>query len=205
MSSRVADPVSPQNQYALALRRHRRGAIHRGLILLVCIAAIGTSAVTKLGWSTYTVRSASMESTLHCAASAWCKGLEADRILANRWIYLVQPVQRRDVVILKTGGSWCGNPGLVVKRVIGIPGDHVRVRARAVYVNGQLVTAIATPRHVRRPTSGRIFRLNDGDYFVVGDNTEIACDSRTHGPVSRRMIVGKAVVIWSPLRRMRFL
>jgi signal peptidase I len=185
-------------------RRHRR-AITRGLTLLVSVAVIGVSITTKLGWATYTVKSASMEPTLHCAASARCKGLEADQILANRWIYLVRPVHRRDVVILKTGGGWCGNPGLVVKRVIGIPGDRVRVVGRAVYLNGRLVTAMATRERVRRPTRVRVFRLRDGHYFVLGDNTEIACDSRTHGAVTRRMLVGKAVFIWSPLRRMRFL
>lgn len=47
----------------------------------------------------------------------------------------------------------------------------------------------------------------DGEhpYFVLGDNADIACDSRTHGPVTRDMIVGKAIAVWSPRSRIRFL
>jgi signal peptidase I len=198
----VSASVSPWRREASLLRRHRR----RNLIVLGCAAAIGISVVTKLGWSSYTVSSASMEPTLHCAASPRCKSLTADRVMANRWIYLVHPVQRRDVVVLK-GAKWCGDGGLVVKRIIGVPGDRVRVDGRAVYLNGGLVTPemAANRNRVQSQSRVRALRVSDGHYFVLGDNTDVACDSRTRGTVPRGMIVGKAVLIWSPFERMRFL
>jgi signal peptidase I len=124
----------------------------------------------------------------------------------NHWIYHVRPVQRRDVVILKTRVGWCGNRTPIVKRVIGIPGDRVRFDTRAVYVNGHLMTsAVVTRTRIKRPGRGRLIRLREGHYFVLGDNAETACDSRTHGPVTREMIVGKAIFVWSPRRRLRSL
>jgi signal peptidase I len=147
-----------------------------------------------------------MEPTLHCAASARCEALNADRILANRWLYRVRPVQRREIVILKTHAGWCGNGALLVKRVIGIPGDRVRVAGRAVYLNGRLVSDTRpTSSQFRRPGRAGLFHLRDGHYFVLGDNAEMSCDSRADGPVTRDMIVARAVMVWSPLRRMRFL
>jgi signal peptidase I len=170
------------------------------------LSAISASVATKFGWSSYTVRSASMEPTLHCAASVRCQSLTADRVLGNRWIYFVRPVQRQDVVVLNAERGWCGDGGLVVKRVIGIPGDLIRIVGRVVYVNGRLVAPKIADRDEFGPQSRvRDLRVSARHYFLVGDNTEIACDSRTHGTVPRRMIVGKVVLIWSPLRRMRFL
>jgi signal peptidase I len=48
-------------------------------------------------------------------------------------------------------------------------------------------------------------RVDAGHYFVVGDNPVISCDSRTRGVIPRKMIVAKAVLIWSPLDRIQFL
>jgi signal peptidase I len=187
-------------------RRRRRKAISRRLLGLASLVILGVSLTSKLGCASYSVTSASMEPTLHCAARARCQGLKADRILANRWIFRVRGVKRRDVVILKTRAGWCGNGALLVKRVIGIPGDRVRVGAQAVYLNGRLVTAaMRTSSRIRRLGSAGLFRLQDGHYFVLGDNAAVACDSRTEGPVTRDMIVAKAVLVWSPLRRVRFL
>ena len=182
--------------------RVRRRMVRRTLVLFACSSVVAVSAVTKLGWSSYTVASASMEPTLHCAGSPRCRSLTADRLLANRWIYLLRSVRRGDVVIIRTDSSWCGDGATMVKRVIGVPGDRLQIVGRIVRVNGRLISRRRserqTTRHVRK------VRVPSGHYFVVGDSG-ISCDSRARGTIPRRMIVAKAVAVWSPLRHARTL
>jgi signal peptidase I len=166
-------------------------------------ALLVAAVITKLGCSEYVVLSASMEPTLHCARATGCESLTADRILVSGWIYRLRPVERGDVVVVRSQTGWCGSGDAVIKRVIGIPGDRVKVLGRAVVVNGRLAVPPTTDRTVR----GRIkaLRLGAGRYFLVGDNTNVSCDSRSRGPVPRDTIVGKAVLISSPLNRIRLL
>jgi signal peptidase I len=123
----------------------------------------------------------------------------------NGWIYRIRPVGRGEVVVVRQTG-WCGSGDVVIKRVIGIPGDHVKVVGRAVVVNRRLAVAAARddrPRSV--PGRAKALRLGAGRYFLVGDNTNVSCDSRSRGTVPRKAIVGKAVLIFSPLERVRML
>ncbi|MBB5343790.1 signal peptidase I [Tunturibacter empetritectus] len=116
----------------------------------------------------------------------------------------------------------------LVKRVIGLPGDHLRLRDGRVYINGH---ALTEPYAVYRPSPPDNFRDNfprlhsadpeidshwwirmrslienneliipTGNYFVLGDNRNDSEDSRYWGFVPREAIVGKPLVIYFSLQ-----
>jgi signal peptidase I len=93
----------------------------------------------------------------------------------------------------------------LVKRVIGVPGDHLKSVGNNIYVNGKLLQQPWT--HVAqigsRPIKPTIVKRNH--YFMMGDNEPDSCDSRYWGQIPRSSVIGKAFIrIW-PLRRFGFL
>ena len=93
-----------------------------------------------------------------------------------------------------------GEGRLLLKRVIGIPGEALRVGG-GVQVNGRVLDEPyahgATPYEQHRG----INRLEEGQYFLLGDNRAASTDSRDFGPVDARDIVGTAVLRYWPLGR----
>ncbi len=120
---------------------------------------------------------------------------------------------------------WTYRPFLI-KRLIGLPGDTVRVDGGEVYVNGKQLDGGFTTSYwktqgcwdtgskiANNAQSGREyaflktareFVVPPGHYFLMGDNRTAngSEDSRSFGPVARRDIAGRAaVVVWPPFRK----
>jgi signal peptidase I len=92
-----------------------------------------------------------------------------------------------------------------IKRVIGLPGDRVRVDAGQVYVNGQALVEDYVPEENRDAGSwrgGEDQIVPKGCYFVLGDHRNSSSDSRSWGYVPRENIYGKAVFAYWPLEKM---
>lgn len=89
---------------------------------------------------------------------------------------------------------------LYVKRVIGLPGDTVKVTANAVYINGQKLNE-SNPDIAKSnlPKLGT-YHVPLGHYFMMGDNRTVSWDSRywVHKYVARSAIVGEADFIIAP-------
>ena len=102
--------------------------------------------------------------------------------------------RRGDVVVLHDPS---GGPELLIKRVIGLPGERVTVADGRVYVDG---VPLDEP-YLAQPTqgSGRSWVVPPLHVFVMGDNAVASRDSRIFGPVALDQIVGHAVFrYWPP-------
>jgi signal peptidase I len=93
-----------------------------------------------------------------------------------------------------------GNTIRVVKRVVAVPGDTVRVESGQAYVNG-VVEECQDCILVEGDTSIAEYTIPDESLFVLGDNRPYSLDSRHYGPVPFEQIVGQAVLIFAPTER----
>jgi signal peptidase I len=121
-----------------------------------------------------------------------------ERIVVNKAIYRFQGVERGDVVVF----YYPRDPSVsYIKRVIGLPGDRVEIRAGRVFVNG---AAIEEPyllpeyrdRYDMEPTP-----VEPGHYFVMGDHRSSSMDSRSFGSVPEKYIYGKAAFCVWPIAK----
>jgi signal peptidase I len=127
-----------------------------------------------------------------------------ERIFINKFTYKfgLGSIERGDTVVFwypqDTTKSY-------IKRVIGVPGDRIRVDGGQVYVNGQALGENYVPREFRDYSSwrdGQEQAVPENRYFVLGDHRNSSSDSRMWGYVPRENIYGKAVFVYWPLEKM---
>jgi len=82
-----------------------------------------------------------------------------------------------------------------IKRIIGLPGETVRVEGGRVYVNGR---PLREPYIAEPPRYRGVWRVPPGEVFVLGDNRNNSTDSHVFGPVPMNRIVGRAVLVYWP-------
>jgi signal peptidase I len=95
-----------------------------------------------------------------------------------------------------------------IKRIIGLPGDRVKLSDGNVFLNGEKIDQSFLPSNVR--TNGGSFLgegqevvVPDGFYFVMGDNRDFSSDSREWGFVSKAELIGKSFLVYFPLNHFR--
>ena len=148
----------------------------------------------------------------------------SDRILVNKFIYRLNPPQRGDVIVFDAPPQalqYGDGKRDYVKRLIGLPGDRILIRRQeGVYVNGKLLLdapGVPLPEYDwpedewGRPTS-QPYLVPDHCYFVLGDNRNRSNDSHLwmdrstgvfHPELPATRVLGKAMVIFWPLNRLR--
>ena len=130
-----------------------------------------------------------------------------DYVLTDKVSYKVGTPQRGDIIVFHAppaahcpAGTGCD----FIKRVIGLPGDTVEIKDGKFYVNNTLLPESyipeGTPTLAKTFTSGRSVFLGQDEYFVSGDNRENSSDSREWGPISSKLIVGRAFFRYWPLK-----
>ncbi len=124
---------------------------------------------------------------------------DGERIVVNKFIYRFRPIERGDVVVF-----WYPRDPSVsfIKRVVGLPGDQVEIRAGRVLVNGAPVSEPYLPESFRDGDSFPPTEVRKGYYFVLGDHRRSSNDSRSWGEVPERYIYGRAVYRFWPLDRL---
>jgi signal peptidase I len=202
----------------------RKRPFWRDLTVIVVAALVLTILLKAFVVQVFSIPSGSMENTL----------LPGDRILVNKMVYRFRPIDRGDIVVFSGSGSWdpptpapsnlfsrvwndaiglvgIAGPGTdYVKRVIGVPGDHV-VCCNAdgqITVNGaplsekSYIFPGAVPSQIRFNIT-----VPPGRLWVMGDNRADSDDSRYRtgdpggGTIPESAVVGRAFVIIWPLSR----
>ena len=117
---------------------------------------------------------------------------DSQYLLINNVTYYLDEPERGDIIVFLHPRSDLN----LIKRVIGLPGDHVEVRDGMVIVN-QVV--LDEPYIAAPPNYSGIWDVPDGQYFVLGDNRNNSSDSHSWGFLPTSNILGKAsIVYWPP-------
>lgn len=157
-----------------------------------------------------------------------------DHIFVNKLIYRVAEPQHGDIIVFrapKNADMESINRGrepvenVLIKRLIGVPGDTIEVKANTVYRNGKplnepfskegivpqgaryvIKEEMEEPRNSNiRYGVGEPLKLGPDELFVMGDNRNDSNDSRYWGVLKRDRVIGKAMFIFMPFSRIRVL
>jgi signal peptidase I len=135
---------------------------------------------------------------------------DQDRMIVNKFSYKIGEPKRFDIVVFHApeGKDY-------IKRVIGLPGDHIEYKNDTLYVNGkaykeeyldeykaQLIDGPLTEPFTIEEKTGRK-TVPEGHLFVMGDNRRFSKDSRHIGTVPMEKVLGKTNILYWPLKDMR--
>jgi signal peptidase I len=139
------------------------------------------------------VKGSSMEPNFH----------DGDYILTEKVSYKFREPKRGEVIIFKAPNRPDAD---YIKRVIGLPGETMKVIEGKIYINNTPLDEQYEPIS-SQTFSGRFleenkeFTIPQNQYFVFGDNRSHSSDSREFGPVDKELIIGRALVRYWPVPR----
>jgi signal peptidase I len=206
-------------------RGKRRRSFWRELPVLVVVALVLALLIKSFAIQAFFIPSASMENTLEIG----------DRVLINKIVYHLRPIHRGDIVVFDGTNSWdfdtppassnifgkavdelkglvgiSQDPNIYIKRVIGLPGDHVACcnAAGQVTVNGVPLSESSYLYPGNQPSTQKFsITVPPGRLWVMGDHRLVSYDSRGHmgdpggGTIPESGVLGRAfVIIWPPSR-----
>ena len=214
---------------AATRKPRRKRSFWREFPILVVVALLLAVIIKTYAIQAFFIPSGSMENTLEIN----------DRVLVNKLVYDVRGIHRGDIVVFNGDGSWdpgpapvdtnfvvkfadgfasmfgFGHPGdILIKRVIGLPGDNVACcdAQGRVTVNGVPLSEKPYLYPGDLPSESRFsITVPPGRLWVMGDHRLISDDARDHlgnpggGTIPESAVVGRAFVIIWPPSRWRFL
>lgn len=160
-----------------------------GLEILKIVLAVFLSVIIIRSFiaQPYIVEGSSMEPNFH----------NGEYLVVEKVGYRVHDPKRGDVVVLRYPNNTAVN---YIKRLIGLPGDTVRIFEGKVFVNGSELkeTYLAAGEKTlvsRNPDVPYEVTLNSDQYFVMGDNRNHSSDSRDGWVLPKKYIVGRSAVV----------
>ncbi|GGJ55801.1 signal peptidase I [Anoxybacillus voinovskiensis] len=168
----------------------------------IVIAVLLAGGIRYFIFAPIIVDGLSMMPTLH----------DHDRMIVNKLAYKIGEPHRFDIIVFhaEEGKDY-------IKRVIGLPGDHIEYKDDTLYVNGkaykepyldeykkQLVDGPLTESFTLEEITGRK-TVPKGYLFVMGDNRRFSKDSRHIGFIPMEKVVGRASIVYWPLSDARMM
>jgi len=127
-----------------------------------------------------------------------------DVVLINRAVYMIRDPERFEPVLFELD-----NGKRTIKRVIGLPGETIKILDGVIYVNDSPLTLpdYMTPLEVTTRSSSGAVTLPADAYYVLGDNPQFSEDSRFQavGPVTKKQMIGKPWSVIFPIKKARFI
>lgn len=127
-------------------------------------------------------------------------------LLTDKLSYQFSTPQRGDVVVFKAPPSepCSAEECEYIKRLVGVPGDKIKVEGGKVYLNGVELNQFFLPSDfVTSPgaylTEGVEMMMGPDEYLCLGDNRSHSRDGREFGPVKKEAIIGKAFLKYWPI------
>ncbi len=116
---------------------------------------------------------------------------DGEYLIINNISYYLDTPEHGDIIVFKHPN----NDLNLIKRVIGVPGDHIEIHDRQVIVNDELMNEpyIAAP-----PNYSGSWDVPTGSYFVLGDNRNNSSDSHSWSYLPEDNIIGKAMFVYWP-------
>ncbi len=184
---------SPYEKPKRRRRRSRRGQWMQWATLLGGSALAAAIAIFLSATNPYWVPTGSMEPTL----------LRGDQFRADVHFALKSGPKRGEIWVFYNPNPANGAGAVLVKRVVGLPGEKVAVEKGELRVNGQ---AISEPySHSLITYSMKPRKLGADEFWVLGDNRNQSEDSHKWGPLRRRSLIGRAWLRYWPTERVGFL
>lgn len=120
-----------------------------------------------------------------------------DIMILNKIGYRITKIKRFDIVVIKYKDE------LLIKRVIGLPGEKIKYENNTLYVNDKALDEEFDKTYTYNFSIKEIgsTTVPEDSYFVLGDNREVSKDSRSIGFIDREDIVGKSSLTLFPLNR----
>lgn len=166
--------------------------IHIGIAVIIGVFIVNFVAQITI------VNGSSMEKTLQ----------DGDRLIIEKISPRIGNIKRGDIVTIDDPIKLSTDTRPIIKRVIGIEGDHVQIRDGKVFVNGEELKEDYingdTTYEVNEQYSDII--VEEGYIYVLGDNRLLGMskDSRTIGTASMEYVTGKALLRFYPFNKFRF-
>ena len=191
----ASGPAEAARERPGAAGPQRRGRALTETLTMIVVALVLSAGLRAFAFQTFWIPSSSMEPTL---------GVH-DRILVQKAFFNSRDVRQGDIVVFTHPPlDHCPGPqnADLVKRVIALPGQTIYSSGSNIYVNGRPLAEPYLPRHdplgppIPHASAQHPYRVPPGEFYLLGDNRAISCDSRYWGPITGTSIIGKVVLTW---------